>query len=89
MILELQKQILKTEKVKNRIDDDITNKSQALQIDETCANKNYENAVVEDVKTKKCCFLYIKYVACGHHGTQGLRETVVIIVVGSIPAKGT
>ena len=53
LILELEKQTLRTEKVKDRIEADIVHKSRALQIDETCANKNYENAVVEELKTKR------------------------------------
>ncbi|CAH0719060.1 unnamed protein product, partial [Brenthis ino] len=53
LILELEKQTKRIEKIKNRVEADVTQKSQALHIDETCVNKNYQDAVVEELKKKR------------------------------------
>ncbi|XP_047538702.1 tektin-3-like [Vanessa atalanta] len=53
LIIELDKQTCSIEKTKKKIENDILNKSQSLFIDETCANKDYKNEVVQTKKKKR------------------------------------
>ncbi|XP_050355249.1 uncharacterized protein LOC126776670 [Nymphalis io] len=53
LILELNKQTSAIEKTMKKIENDVLNKSQSLSIDETCANKDYKNVVVEEKKKKR------------------------------------
>ncbi|XP_046970716.1 uncharacterized protein LOC124537833 [Vanessa cardui] len=53
LIIELDKQTSAIEKTKKKIEDDILNKSQSLSVDETCANKDYRNEVLQNKKKKR------------------------------------
>ncbi|XP_038218719.1 uncharacterized protein LOC119837275 [Zerene cesonia] len=82
LVPELTKQILLLEKTKKRIESDILNKDQAISVDETCADKDYRNAKIENWKERKkkgvpmkkwekrCAFLK-------RAGLRALRYTVV------------
>ncbi|XP_045505012.1 tektin-B1-like [Colias croceus] len=82
LVPELTKQILLLEKTKKRIECDILNKDQAISVDETCVDKDYRNAKVENWKGRKKKGLSMKKwekrcALLKRAGLRALRYTIV------------